>query len=111
MPSPVVTAAIAETIAITYRDVKNGSNTDNPIPHFPLPSQFTSVAIVYGALAFFPKRLENIAGALGWGFVVATLLNLWTPGGKVKLATANGSSPITYTPGVTPQGPGYVASS
>jgi hypothetical protein len=98
--TPVVTAAIAEAIVITYRDVKNGSNKDNPIPHFPLPSQYASVAIVYGALSFAPKTFENVAGAIGWGFVVATLLNLWTPGGGVKLATTNATAPTT-TPTTT----------
>jgi hypothetical protein len=98
MASPVVTAALAETIVITYRDLKNGSNKNNPIPHLPLPSQYTSVAIVYGALAFFPQKFQNVAGAIGWGFVLATVLNLWTPGGSVKLATVNataGSTPET----------------
>lgn len=90
---PIVNAAIAETIVITYRDVKNGSNADNPIPHLPIPAQYASVVIVYGALAFFPERASNLAAMIGWGFVLATVLNLWTPGGQVKLASANASSP------------------
>lgn len=94
---PVVNAAIAEAIVITYRDVRNGLNKDNPIPHFPLPSQYASVMIVYGALAFFPERGDSLAAMIGWGFVVATLLNVWTPGGKVKLATILAKSPTTQT--------------
>ncbi len=94
---PVVNAAIAEAIVITYRDVRNGLNVDNPIPHFPLPSQYASVVIVYGALAFFPERGDNLAALIGWGFVVATLLNVWTPGGKVKLASITAKSPTTAT--------------
>lgn len=92
---PIVNAAIAETIVISYRDIKNGSNKDNPIPHLPLPSQYTSVIIVFGALAFFPEKAANLAAVIGWGFVAATVLNLWTPGGKVKLATVNATSPTS----------------
>ncbi len=94
---PIVNAAIAEAIVITYRDVRNGLNKDNPIPHFPLPSQYASVVLVYGALAFFPEKGDNLAAMIGWGFVVATLLNVWTPGGKVKLSTIESKSP-TKTP-------------
>lgn len=95
---PIVAAAIAETIVITYRDIKNGSNKDNPIPHLPIPSQYTSVVLIYGALAFAPEVASNVAGMIGWGFVVATVLNLWTPGGSVKLATANASAPTSSPP-------------
>lgn len=90
---PVINAAIAETILITYRDVRNNLNVDNPIPHFPLPSQFTSVVVIYGALAFFPEKGDSLAAMIGWGFVLATFLNLWTPGGKVKLSSITAKSP------------------
>ena len=102
---PLVNAAIAETIVITYRDVKDAKNIDNPIPHFPLPSQYVSVAIVYGALSFFPEKASNVAGLIGWGFVLATVLNLWTPGQKVSTSSAlattinpNGGAQGTYGP-------------
>lgn len=98
---PIVTAAIAETIVITYRDIKNGSNKDNPIPHLPIPSQYTSVVLIYGALAFAPEAAANLAGMIGWGFVVATILNLWTPGGGVKLATANAGVATSSPPPAT----------
>jgi hypothetical protein len=99
MASPVVNAAIAETIVISYRDIKNKSNVDNPIPHFPLPSQYASVVIIYGALSFFPEQGQGLAALIGWGFVLATVLNLYSPGGSVKLATVNSTAPTT---GVTP---------
>ena len=83
----VVNAAIAETIVISYRDMRNGNNVDNPIPHFPMPSQYASVIIIYGALGFMSEKAQPVASLIGWGFVLATVLNLWKPGGKVKATT------------------------
>ncbi len=75
----VLAPALAEVALITYRDVKAGTNVVNPLPHFPLPSQFLSVGIVYGALAMFPDNASTLAATIGWGFVIATLLNVFTP--------------------------------
>lgn len=92
MASPLLAPALAEVVIITYRDAKNGSNVNNPIPHFPLPSQLTSVLIVYGGLSLLPQSFEKVAALMGWGFVVATLLDLWTPGGTVAQVNT-GSTP------------------
>jgi len=86
MAAGVLAAALAETAIVTYRDVKSGSTTANPIAHLPVPAQYTSVAIVYGILSFLPDPIGTLAA---WGFVVATLLDLWTPGGKVRSKAAN----------------------
>jgi hypothetical protein len=89
MPSPLLAPALVETGLIVYRDIKTGANVDNPVPHFPLPSQFVSVVIVYGLLGVVPKPAERVAALVGWGFVIATALNLWTPGGKVAKAKSS----------------------
>jgi len=94
MASPLLYPALVETALITYRDVKNGTNVENPVPHFPLPSQYASVLIVYGILSVMPKPAERVATVAGWGFVVATLLNLWTPGKQVRY-TNNNKTPNT----------------
>jgi len=89
--SPLLYPVLAEVAVITYRDVRLKTNKDNPIPHFPLPSQYASVAVIYGLLSMFPEQASNLAAALGWGFVVATALNAWTPGKAV--VTANSTTP------------------
>jgi len=94
MANPLLLPALVETGLITYRDIKNGTNKDNPVPHFPLPSQYVSVLIVYGLLSVVPKPADRVASLAGWGFVVATLLNFWTPGGKVR-ATNTAKTPTT----------------
>ena len=86
--NPLLAPALAETALITYRGVINKTNVSNPIPHFPLPSQIGSVVIVYGILAMFPNSANRLATLMGWGFVVATALNVWTPGGKVVATNA-----------------------
>jgi hypothetical protein len=93
--NPLLYPALVETGLITYRGVINKTNVNNPIPHFPLPSQLMSVIIVYGGLSLFPESTERLAALMGWGFVVATALNLWTPGGKV--ATTNATVNATPT--------------
>ena len=86
--NPLIYPALVETALITYRGVINKTNASNPIPHFPLPSQLMSVIIVYGGLSLFPESAERLAALMGWGFVVATALNLWTPGGNVATTNA-----------------------
>lgn len=93
MAHPLLYPALAEVAVITYRDVKNGSNVKNPIPHFPLPSQYVSVVIVFGALALFPERAAQLASVIGWGLVIATALKAFTPGSSVNSAKANAAAP------------------
>ena len=78
----LLSAWIAEMVLITYRGSKSGSTASNPIPHLSLPSEYASSFIIYGALAFVPGEGQRVATAIGWGLVVATLLNLYTPGSK-----------------------------
>lgn len=88
MASPLLYPALVETALITYRDVKSGTNKDNPIAHFPLPSQYVSVLLVYGGLALLPESASRLAALVGWGFVVATALNLFDAGGTVRSTNA-----------------------
>ena len=88
----IVAPLLAEVAAITFRDVRNGSNVDNPVPHFPLPSQYVSVAVIYGGLSLFPDSAAQLATMIGWGFVVATVLNLWEPGATVNNAKQSGAT-------------------
>jgi len=93
MASPLLYPALAEVALITYRDVKNGSNVNNPIPHFPIPSQYVSVILVYGGLSLLPESADRLGALIGWGFVVATALNVWTPGASV-ITSSTGVSPV-----------------
>ena len=75
----LIAPALAEVAVIIYRDVKNGSAQNNPVPHLPLPASITSVVIVYGILSLLPESWESATVLMGWGLVVATLLNAFTP--------------------------------
>jgi hypothetical protein len=94
MANPLLYPALAETVVITYRGIKNGTNVNNPIPHFPMPNQLASVLIVYGGLSLFPERADKLAAMLGWGFVVATVLNLYSPGKQATSTTTNVPSSV-----------------
>lgn len=80
----VTTAAIAETVLVTYRQIGQGKlagAVPARQPHVaPLPSTYTAIVIVYGVLHLIPGNGAKVASAIGWGLVVATFLNLWNPG-------------------------------
>ena len=93
MNSSVVAAGIVELGLVTYRASKAGTLKTNPVPHLPMPSEVLSVVVVYGGLSIVTGQGEALAGALGWGLVVATLLKFWNPGGTVAAhANPAGSS-------------------
>lgn len=99
-------AFIVEVGIITYRAVtqgqvvsRKGKSSTAPLPA-PLPSLYTSAILVYGTLGLLPKSLAPVPALVGWGFVVATFLNLYTPGsanagaaGNAALAHALTTSP------------------
>lgn len=92
----VLSSALATTVLVTYRDVKAGTNLLNPIPHVPLPSQYASVILVYGALSLLPDSASTLASILGWGFTLAVALNMFDAGGNVR--TTNASNAPTVAP-------------
>ena len=65
-------AAMVETALVTWRDI-----TGTKIP--PPPSDYVAIAIIYGGLGLLPDSGQGFANVVGWGLVVATLLNFWTP--------------------------------
>ena len=95
----LLSAALAETAIIAYRDVKS-------LKALPLPSDFAAVAIIYGALGLFPESASGFAATVGWGLVLATFLNLWNPamptGAPKVVPTQLVSSTQPSTQGATP---------
>lgn len=84
--SSLLAAFMAETALITYRDYAGGGiqvGRNAPL-NLPLPASYTAPVVFFGALALVPQAGQQVAGLVGWGIVVATLLNLWDPTGKVK---------------------------
>ena len=90
MKTGLLTAWLAQVAIITYRGVKTTPRT-TPLP-MPLPSTYVSSFIIYGGLSLLPAEASTFAGAIGWGLVAATLLNLWTPGGALAPASGVASS-------------------
>jgi hypothetical protein len=91
--SGILGAFLVEVALVTYRSVTQGGTarpTAAPIAA-PLPSTYTSVIVVYGTLGLLPDGLAPIPQLLAWGFVVATFLNLFTPGSANAAASANAS--------------------
>jgi hypothetical protein len=93
----LLAAFFVEVGLVTYRDVaqggiktRKGKQSTAPLPA-PLPSLYTSAIVVYGALALIPNAFAPAPALIGWGFVVATFLNLFTPGSANAAAAANAS--------------------
>jgi hypothetical protein len=81
--NPLLYPALSELSLIVYRDVKDGTAKTNPVPYLPIPNQIASIFIVFGILGSLPERFNRVSTLMGWGFVIATALNLYTPGAKV----------------------------
>lgn len=83
----LLAAALVETILVTYRDL-----SAQKIP--PPPSDYVAIAIIYGGLGFIPPSGQQFASLVGWGFVVATALNFWSPATPTKLAVPGGTATV-----------------
>lgn len=93
-------SALAETAIITWRDLSQTK-------FLPLPSDFASVIIIWGILSFFPEGGgQSTANVIGWGFVAATWMNLWSPAHPVSLALPGGKAAATSPGGTAPLGQG-----
>jgi hypothetical protein len=79
MKKGLLTAWLAEIVLISYRATRSGASEGTASVPFPLPSQYASTFIIYGTLGLLPDQADALAAVVGWGFVVATLLNLWVP--------------------------------
>ena len=86
-------AFFVEAAIITYRGVTISGT--GPIPHLVIPSDYAAAAIIYGLLGLLGKtRAEPVAAAVAWGFVVATLLNLWTPKTPVHIGKSTSKKAV-----------------
>jgi len=94
----LLAAFFVEVGLVTYRAVtqggvvtRKGKQSTAPLPA-PLPSLYTSAIVIYGGLALVPSSLAPVPALVGWGLVVATFLNLYTPGGANAAAAANATA-------------------
>jgi hypothetical protein len=72
---------LTEIVVIGFRDWtgKGAAGTR----HLPWPSELLATFVLYGILSLAPEgQWSTAAAAVGWGFVAATLLNMYSPGTK-----------------------------
>jgi hypothetical protein len=103
----LLSAFFVEVALITYRTVTGGGTKQQvtaPLP-YPLPSAYTSAIIVYGALGLLPRSFAPLPAMIGWGFVLATFLNLYNPAAannaaasQAQLAQGLSSNPLSTKP-------------
>lgn len=83
----VVLPWLAEIGIISWRTVKQDGRP-------PLPSEIVATFIVFGSISLLANSQPQLASALGWGFVIATAVNVWdTTSGKPKAGTDNKTQP------------------
>ena len=99
----LLAAFLVETALVTYRSVtQGGAKVPAAAPiGAPLPSTYTSVILVYGALGLLPSSLAPLPSLVGWGFVVATFLNLYTPGSANAAAASSNTLATALKPAPT----------
>jgi hypothetical protein len=99
---PLLLPWLTELGLITYRDF---SAHKRP----PLPSEVLSTFVVFGMFTLVSAADKRLAMALGWGVVVATVLNVF-PGAKkptpAAAATGPAPGPTKVPPGTGPLPPG-----
>ncbi|MDA8312833.1 MAG: hypothetical protein M0Z46_19920 [Actinomycetota bacterium] len=78
----LLAAFVVEIGLITYRGFRCAG------AHLPPPADYTGAVLIYGGLGLAAKtQAAHVAGLIGWGFVVATALNLWTPQHPTKVGS------------------------
>lgn len=83
----LLAAALVEVGLVTYRDL----SAQKIIPP---PSDYVAVAVIFGGLGLFPESGSQFASLVGWGLVVATALNFWSPATPTKLAVSGGTQTV-----------------
>lgn len=68
--NPLLVPWLAEIGLITWRDVKNDNRP-------PFPSEVLATFVIFGGFSLIPN--EKVGSLMGWGIVVATLLNVFDP--------------------------------
>lgn len=74
----MLAAALVETALVSWRDLKQ-----EKIP--PPPSDYVAIALIYGGLALFPESASTFTSLFGWGLVIATFLDFWSPQAPTSL--------------------------
>lgn len=72
----VLSALLVELALITYRGAADRTRRQ-PLPGLPVPAEYASAFVVFGALSLIPGRGATPAAIFAWGLVVATTLNLF----------------------------------
>lgn len=81
----ILSAWVTEIAILTYRGFKGKEAA--PIKA-PLPADYLGSVVIFGLLSLAARtQAETVAAVTGWGLVVATLLNLWTPTTPTKIVT------------------------
>lgn len=101
----LLSAFVAEVTLITYRCYHQKNFTvgqGDPPFGAPIPATYSAPILVYGTLGLVSGRGAPVATLLGWGFVVATFLNLWNTGpgggtGPVKVSGIRLPKPATIS--------------
>lgn len=95
-------AFLVEVGIITYRDIAKADAASHRVAGLPLPADYIAAGLLYGALGFAPAGgPARVASLFGWGIVIATYMNLWSPssplqvGNKTTAAGANATSAST----------------
>lgn len=91
-------AFLAEVGIITYRDLA-GKDPSHTIAGLPIPADYLAAVALYGALGLLAGTSEGArlpASLLGWGFVIATAMNL-TPAALNPTSTKTKTTKGTVT--------------
>lgn len=100
-------AFLAEVGIITYRDIagSEANRTAHTVAGLPLPADYMAAILAYGVLGAVPPSsgAYKVSSLLGWGIVLATLMNV-LPGTPKGGASAPAPTATTTTKASTTTG-------
>ena len=95
----LLAAWLVEASLITWRDV-SGKSPGHTINVLPLPADYLATFLLYGALGLVPRSnvgASRFAAALGWGYVLATYMNIVNPANPLAKGTTSSTSSSSTT--------------
>jgi hypothetical protein len=89
----VIVPWLAEIILISWRDLLGHSKSTPGDKRLPWPSELLYTFVLFGVLSVLPGQGQRVGAAIGWGVVVATLLQVWSPVNPTQVSSPQ--NPVT----------------
>lgn len=81
----VIAPWLVEIVLLSWRDLLGNSPSTPGEKRLPWPSELLYTFVLFGVLSVLPGEGKKVGAAIGWGIVVATLLQVWSPANPTQV--------------------------